>query len=203
MFNSRLLYLPNEEKTLDEILVNRQTINPIFHSDFSKYIPESFSHGYPTNKIFQKFCENFAEDCPNFGNCLKNESKIIEEVLLPEKIQRPTKIHKSSCIKGDTAGELSRKEIRDKESSLPIVNSNKLVNDIGDATNSEGRRNSKNLKLSEKSDESLPKIRFVKGSSFEEDKDYERKNVFYKTILRDFRKFLANDFDSFLKKFFN
>mmetsp|Transcript_4530 Transcript_4530/g.3810 ORF Transcript_4530/g.3810 Transcript_4530/m.3810 type:complete len:192 (+) Transcript_4530:436-1011(+) len=33
----------------------------------------------------------------------------------------------------------------------------------------------------------------------EDDKNYERKNVYYKTLLRDFRKFICSDFNEFIK----
>lgn len=36
-----------------------------------------------------------------------------------------------------------------------------------------------------------------------EDQIYERKNVFYKTLLRDFRKFLLKDFEKFIKNSLN
>ena len=37
-----------------------------------------------------------------------------------------------------------------------------------------------------------------KTNSKKKDKDYERQNVYYKTILRDFRRFITEDFNSFV-----
>ena len=37
-----------------------------------------------------------------------------------------------------------------------------------------------------------------KSKPKKEDKDYERQNVYYKTILRDFRRFIAEDFNNFV-----
>ena len=40
---------------------------------------------------------------------------------------------------------------------------------------------------------------FKKQKERKADRDYERQNIYFKTILRDFRKFIAEDFDHFVK----
>jgi hypothetical protein len=187
--NFKILYWPGEETTLQERKRIGVPVNPLFHSELSYLIPQGTSEtAGDSSEVISETLETkpfraMESDQPLQQNVTSTPEVQSLEVLDPSESEAP-----SVC---------------------PTVNSQSLahscsqMNHIQVLDDKNGAREDQSLPEEEDKldlSEDIPHLdtsEIKPGKRLSLCQNYIRKNIFYKTLLRDFRKYIVQDFEDF------
>ena len=193
MYNPKILYNPTENLSLHQRITVGGNINPILHSEFYHEIPSDFTHCAPENNIiFNLLFENYTKKLSYFGSQIKWETtKTLNSIMKNFNDSSTYHVQKDS-LKGEVAMKQQTKEVQILDFSWDQFK-NKLEGLIFDFRNSSKQQKSQTFVSSSSLNEKISKLK-------NRDDCYERQNSYYKTLLRDFRRFFQKDFDNFINK---
>lgn len=203
-YNFRVLYSPIEWLSVNQRAQIGFEINPVLHSELHANISDSFKEWqtYALQNIWQK--NDISQSwCSKFGS-QKFES-INDFNSFKLNVCSNSFVSSKSEWSQDTSQWYYNLEIINHYKSLLgddiARNINEVWIELNHDTKEEILRNEDfktTLTRPIRNEESSYRSGFKNKAK--RDKDYERQNVFFKTILRDFRKFISSDFDMFVLK---
>ncbi|CAI2384547.1 unnamed protein product [Moneuplotes crassus] len=201
--NTRILYRPDDNLSLAQKINMRFVINPMFHRELHHEITpvqESFCYFSGVNKMLlrhldDKLCELETKNACHLISSCKNDSFKELDGCYDRKKPLENPFDKFCGLRCRSEPHMEANQNENQEfltGHMPVGLAHKL---------------GKSLKNPEKNYgtvdyvKPLPVFQITRNRSKapKPEQDYERKNVYYKTLLRDFRKFILCEFNKFIR----
>lgn len=200
MINTRLLYLPGDKLSYSERKEIIGFVNPILHQELSHKISEETTETPSENIWFWDKIAEISDTTSKNGVLIKRRP-----MDMIDHLYKNTDILKTDCdfansniIKSSTNEDITDREEDSNKITINLSNTTKTKRKAKINKKDGKFQSGPNQIISEENQVIVPNLVPTKNV-FWEDKNYERKNVYYKTLLRDFRKFICKDFDKFIK----